>query len=84
MRTIIATISVLSLPILTLPLAANPIGGSVVGGNGNATIPWYVFVFGFGQKNVQATVYAVATDQNGQQARSQVETVQVQSNGGGG
>src|SRR5437867_12298271 len=38
MRTIIATISVLSLPILTLPLAANPIGGSVVGGNGNATI----------------------------------------------
>src|SRR6266487_1928575 len=54
------------------------------GGNGNATIPWYVFVFGFGQKNVQATVYAVATDQNGQQAKSQVETVQVQSNGGGG
>jgi len=59
-------------------------GPQITGGNGNATIPWYVFVFGFGQKNVQATVYAVATDQNGQQAKSQVETVQVQSNGGGG
>jgi hypothetical protein len=46
-------------------------------GNGNATIPWYVFTFGFGRKTVQAYVYAVATDQSGQSSRSQTATVQV-------
>ena len=45
--------------------------------NGNASIPWFVNNFGFGQKNVQAFVYAIATDQNGQTARSQTVTVQV-------
>ncbi len=45
--------------------------------NGDATIPWYVLTYGFGRKNVQAYVYAVATDQNGQSSRSQTVTVQV-------
>ncbi len=52
--------------------------------NGNATIPWFVFAFGIGKKSVQAFVYAVATDQNGQQARSQTVTVQVLTRGMGG
>jgi hypothetical protein len=51
-------------------------GPQITDSNGNASIPWFVYIFGFGQKNVQAFVYAVATDQNGQKARSQ--TVQVQ------
>jgi hypothetical protein len=45
--------------------------------NGNASIPWFVSAFGSGQKSIQAYVYALATDQNGQQARSQTVTVQV-------
>ena len=48
-------------------------------GNGNATIPWLVYSFGFGKRNVQAYVYALATDQNGQTARSQTVTVQIQT-----
>ncbi len=50
-------------------------GPQTTDSNGNATIPWFVFATGFGQKNIQATIYAVATDQNGQRAKSQ--TVQV-------
>jgi hypothetical protein len=50
--------------------------------NGNATIPWFVFAFGFGKKSIQALVYAVATDQNGQQAKSQTVAVQVLTRGG--
>jgi hypothetical protein len=52
-------------------------GPATTDGGGNATISWFVLVYGFRQRNVQATVYAVATDQNGQQARSQGVTVQV-------
>jgi hypothetical protein len=44
-------------------------------GNGDATIPWFVFTFG--QKNVQAYVYALATEQDGHSARSQTVTVQI-------
>ena len=47
------------------------------GSDGNATISWFVFTYSPGQKSVQATVYALATDQNGQRARSQSVTVQV-------
>jgi hypothetical protein len=49
--------------------------------NGNASILWFVYTFGFGQKNVQAFVYALATDQNGQKARSETVTVQVRTRG---
>lgn len=52
-------------------------GPQTTDGGGNATISWFVLVYSIGQKNVQATVYAVATDQNGQQAMSQVATVQI-------
>jgi len=45
--------------------------------NGDATIPWFVYTSNIGQKNIQAYVYALATDQNGQRARSQTVTVQV-------
>ena len=51
--------------------------------NGDATIPWFVFTSGVGQRNVQAYVYAIATDQNGQKARSQTVTVQVLTRGMG-
>jgi hypothetical protein len=47
--------------------------------NGNASIPWFVNTFGFGQKNVQAFVYAFAMAPNGQTAKSQTVTVQIQT-----
>jgi hypothetical protein len=52
-------------------------GPQMTDSNGNASIPWFVSFFGLGQKSVQAYVYALATDQNGQRARSQTVTVQV-------
>jgi hypothetical protein len=45
-------------------------------GGGNATINWSVSVFTFG-RHTQATVYAVAIDQNGQQAQAQSISVEV-------
>jgi hypothetical protein len=54
-------------------------GPQTTDSNGNASIPWFVFAYGFGQRNVQAFVYAVATDQNGQKARSQTVIVQIQT-----
>lgn len=59
-------------------------GPQIADSNGNATVPWFVFVFSFGHRSVQATVVAIATDQNGQRARSQPVTVQVLTNGPGG
>jgi hypothetical protein len=56
-------------------------GPQTTGSDGNASIPWFVYTFGFGQRNVQAFVTAIATDQNGQQARSQTVTVQVRTRG---
>ena len=56
-------------------------GPQTTDSNGNATIPWFVLAFGFGQKTIQATIYAVATDQNGQRAKSQAVTVQVVTRG---
>jgi hypothetical protein len=58
-------------------------GPQITGNDGNATIPWFVFSYGFGKKSVQAFVYAIATDQNGQQAKSQIVTVQVLTRGMG-
>jgi hypothetical protein len=54
-------------------------GPQTTDSNGNATISWFVLTFSFGQKNVLAYVYALATDQNGQKAKSQTVTVQVQT-----
>jgi hypothetical protein len=58
------------------PLRATA-GPRTTDGNGNVTIPWTVFVFSFGHKNVQATITAVATDQNGQTVSSAPVVVQV-------
>jgi len=54
-------------------------GPQMTDSNGNAIIPWFVFAYGNGQRNVQANVYALATDQNGQKARSETVTVQIQT-----
>lgn len=51
--------------------------------NGNATIPWTVLVFSFGRKNVQATLTAIATDQNGQHVLSDPVVIQVLAAGMG-
>jgi hypothetical protein len=59
-------------------------GPQTTDSNGDATIPWVVFALGFGQRTVLAYVYAIATDQNGQRARSQTDTVVVLANGVGG
>lgn len=56
-------------------------GPQTTDSNGNATIPWFVFTFGFGKRSMQAYIYAVATDQNGQQAKSPTYTVQVVTRG---
>jgi hypothetical protein len=45
--------------------------------NGNATIPWSVFILSFGRKNAQATLTAIATDQNGQRVSSSSVVIQV-------
>jgi len=58
-------------------------GPQITNNNGNATIPWFVLAYGFGKKPVQAFVYAIATDQNGHQAKSQTVTVQVLTRGMG-
>ena len=58
-------------------------GPQITGNDGNATIPWFVFANGFGKKSVQAFVNAIATDQNGNQAKSQTVTVQVLTRGMG-
>jgi len=54
-------------------------GPQMTDSNGNAIIPWFVFVYGNGQRNVQAYVSALATDQNGQKAKSETVTVQIQT-----
>jgi hypothetical protein len=59
-------------------------GPQISESDGNATLSWFVFVWGIRQKSVEATVYAVATDQNGQRVTSQPVTVQVLPNGTGG
>ncbi len=51
-------------------------GSRITNDNGNATIPWDVHVFMMG-RHAQATVIAIATDGNGQQAQSQPVTVEV-------
>ena len=53
-------------------------GPQTTDSNGNASIPWFVYTFGFGQKNVQAFVYALAMAPNGQTAKSQTVSVQIQ------
>jgi hypothetical protein len=58
-------------------------GPQMTDSNGNASISWFVIAYGIGQKNVQAYVYALATDQNGQKAKSQTVTVQVLTRGMG-
>ena len=58
-------------------------GPQTTDSNGNASIPWFVYTSGFGQKNIQAFVYALATDPNGQTAKSQTVTVQVLTRGMG-
>jgi hypothetical protein len=56
-------------------------GPQVSDSNGDATIPWFVYTYGYGQRNTQAYVYAIATDQNGQRMRSQTVVVQVLTKG---
>lgn len=58
-------------------------GPSTTDANGNAIIPWSVAVSRFGGfGGVQATVVAVARDQNGQQAESQPVVVDIGGFGG--
>ena len=52
-------------------------GPRTTDGNGNVTIPWTVFVFSFNRKNVQATITAIGTDQNGQRVSSDPVVIQV-------
>ncbi len=58
------------------PARANA-GPGTTDANGDVTIPWSVFVFSFNRKNVQATLTAIATDQNGQHVSSAPVVVQV-------
>lgn len=52
-------------------------GNHVTDGNGNSAITWTVRVFSINNGNAQATVIAIATDRNGQQATSQPMTVMI-------
>ncbi len=53
-------------------------------GNGNANLNWFVSIRSFTNRVVEASVYAVVRDQNGQTVRSQPVFVQVYIQGGGG
>jgi hypothetical protein len=52
-------------------------GPGTTDANGNVTIPWTVSVFSFARKNIQATLTAIATDQNGQHVSSNPVVIQV-------
>ncbi len=52
-------------------------GPGTTDANGSVTIPWYVFVFSLSRRNVQATLTAIATDQNGQRVSSNSVVIQV-------
>lgn len=74
-----------SLQIIYTALPYRGIAGPVTtDNNGNASIPWTVIVYGFSNRTVTATVYAVVRDQNGQTVRSQPAYVLVNVQGGGG
>jgi hypothetical protein len=78
-----------NLPNITVVLVAlyrvapyrDVVGPLTTDGNGDATFSWSVSVFIFGN-STQATVYAVAKDQNGQRAQSQAVIVQISRGGG--
>lgn len=53
------------------------VGPQTTDDNGNATLDWNVSVNAFGTGHVKAHVTAIAQDQNGQEATSQVMTVQI-------
>jgi len=52
-------------------------GPQVTDGNGNVTISWFAYYTGFGRKNANLSVTAIATDQNGQRTSSSPVTIQV-------
>ena len=58
-------------------------GPGTTDANGNVTIPWSVSVFSFGRKNIQATLTAIGTDQNGHRVASDPVVIQVLVNGMG-
>jgi hypothetical protein len=53
------------------------VGPQATDANGYATLSWLVSVSGFGHRFAQATVTAVATDQNGQRAFSSPVSIQI-------
>jgi hypothetical protein len=53
-------------------------GAHTTDDNGQATVPWSVKIYSFHNGPVQATVQVIATNQNGQQATSQAETVMIE------
>ena len=59
-------------------------GPGTTDANGNVTIPWSVLALAFGHKNVQATLTAVGTDQNGQHVNSAPVVIQVVTGAGMG
>jgi hypothetical protein len=58
-------------------------GPQTTDANGNATLSWLVAVSSFGHRSAQATVIAVAMDQNGQSVFSSPVTIQIVSFGVG-
>ncbi len=60
----------------TVPFFASS-GSKTTNGSGNATLTWTAKVVNLQGNGAQASVVVVATDQNGQQARSQAATVTI-------
>jgi hypothetical protein len=65
----------------TVPPYRAVVGPVTTDGSGNATLSWSVSVYIFGSRT-QASVYAVAKDQNGQRVQSQAVNVQITRAGG--
>ena len=59
-------------------------GPGTTDANGNVTIPWTVSVYSFSRKNIQATLTAIGTDQNGHRVNSDPVVIQVLLNPGMG
>jgi len=80
-NTNLPNVTVVLVALYTAPPYRAVVGPVTTDGSGNATLSWSVSVYIFGSRT-QATVYAVAKDQNGQRVQSQAVNVQITRSGG--
>ena len=80
-NTSLPNVSVSLVAFYTVPPFRYISSSTITNGNGNASLSWSVTLIMYG-RHTQATVFAIARDQNGQKAQSPAVSVQVSSSGG--